>query len=199
MLKKIKKTLTIICCSMLVFTNTAFADTEKQGGETKSISENKVINFEINVYKYIYKDAPQQIKDNYDEKCNALNITPDPNAEIFVPINSNLLKSDEYDIGTYSSYYGTYDPDKATIKITGDRNYTISTRTLVGFGHVTSGNNVHCVQLMLCDVGYKVQIDSLFGNDTYDAVKRFQRAYALSSDGIVGYNTYDRLANLLRM
>lgn len=182
---------------MLVFTNTAFADTETQGGETKS--EDKIINFEINVYKYIYKDAPQQIKDTYDEKCRALNITSEPDAEIFIPIDSNLLKLDEYDIGTYSNYRGTYDPNKATIKITGDKNYTISTRTLVGFGYVTSGNNVHCAQLMLCDVGYKVQIDSLFGNDTYDAVKRFQRAYALTSDGIVGYSTFDRMANLLDM
>ncbi|KPI52949.1 hypothetical protein KW94_03910 [Clostridioides difficile] len=197
MLKKLTKTLAVICCSMLVFTNTAFADTETQGGE--NTSENKIIKFEVDAYKYIYKDAPQDIKDNYDEKCKELNITPEPDAEILVPINSNLLKSDDYDIGVYSHFNGAYDADKATITISGDSNYTISTRVLVGYGHTTRGNNVHCVQLMLCGVKYTVQIDSVFGDDTYNAVKKFQRAYSLTSDGIVGYNTYDRLANLLRM
>ncbi|MCC0686367.1 peptidoglycan-binding domain-containing protein [Clostridioides sp. ZZV14-6345] len=197
MLKKFKKTLAVICCSMLVFTNTAFADTETQGGE--NTYENKIINFEIDAYKYTYKDAPKDIKDNYDKKCKALNITPNPDAEILVPMNSDLLKSDDYNIGVYSHFNGAYDAEKATIKITGDSNYTISTRILVGYGHTTSGNNVHCVQLMLCAVKYIVQIDSVFGDDTYNAVKKFQRAYALTSDGIVGYNTYDRLANLLHM
>nr|WP_228846446.1 peptidoglycan-binding domain-containing protein [Clostridioides sp. ES-S-0173-01]UDN49458.1 peptidoglycan-binding protein [Clostridioides sp. ES-S-0173-01] len=197
MLKKLKKTLAVICCSMLVFTNTAFAETEKQGGE--NTSENKIIKFEVDAYKYIYKDAPQDIKDNYDEKCKALNITPEPDAEIFVPVNSNLLKSDDYDIGVYSHFNGAYDAEKATIKISGDSNYTISTRITVGYGYTTRGNNVHCAQLMLCAVKYTVQVDSIFGDDTYNAVKKFQRAYSLTSDGIVGYNTYDRLANLLRM
>ncbi|MCC0785078.1 hypothetical protein IR152_18950 [Clostridioides sp. ES-S-0108-01] len=51
MLNKLKKTLAVICCSMLVFTNTAFADTETQGGE--NTSENKIIKFEVDAYKYI--------------------------------------------------------------------------------------------------------------------------------------------------
>ncbi|MCC0683961.1 peptidoglycan-binding domain-containing protein [Clostridioides sp. ZZV14-6345] len=192
----LKKVLTLFCCLMITFTSVAFAE---QKDDNTSKNESSVIYFESSGYTFKYETAPQKIKEYYEQKCQELNMDPDPNAEIFIPDDKSFLSSGDEGIATYSKYYGRYDPDKATITISGDRNYTISTRTLVGYGHVTQGNNVHCVQLMLRQLNYDLGLDSSFGPDTYNAVKHFQRGHALASDGIVGYNTYDVMANILGM
>ncbi|HBG5344033.1 TPA: peptidoglycan-binding protein [Clostridioides difficile] len=190
----LKKVLALFCCLMLTCTNLAFAE------QNENTKEGKIIHFEISGYTFKYKDAPDFAKQHYEQVCKELNIVPQPNDEVFVSDEKAMLSDEDMSMGTYSKNYGTYDPDKATIKITGSKNYTISTRDLVGYGHITSGNNVHCVQIMLYDLGYRdVNLDSSFGPITYNAVKNFQRAYALTSDGVVGYNTFDRMANLLDM
>lgn len=192
----LKKVLTLFWCLMFTFTTVAFA--EQQDNNTNK-NESSIIYFQSSGYTFKYKTAPDQVKKYYEQKCQELNVEPDLNAEIFIPDNKNILSSEDESIGTYSKHYGKYDPDKATITISGDKNYTISTRTLVGYGHVTKGNNVHCVQLMLRQLDYDLGLDSSFGPDTYNAVKHFQRGHALTSDGVVGYNTYDVMANLLGM
>ncbi|UWD48566.1 peptidoglycan-binding protein [Clostridioides difficile] len=190
----LKKVLALFCCLMLTCTNLAFAEQNENTTEGK-----KIIHFEISGYTFKYKDAPDFAKQHYEQLCQEFNIVPQPDDEVFISDKKSMLSEDDMGMGTYSKNYGTYNPDKATITITGSRNYTISTRDLVGYGHITRGNNVHCVQIMLYDLGYDVNIDSQFGPITYDAVKKFQRAYALTSDGVVGYNTFDRMANLLDM
>ncbi|HBE9444579.1 peptidoglycan-binding domain-containing protein [Clostridioides difficile] len=192
----LKKVLTLFCCLMLTFTSIAFAEQKDDGSNQNKSS---IISFKSTGYTFKYETAPEQVKDYYEQKCKELNIDPDTNAEIFIPDDRSILSLEDENIGTYSQYYGKYDPDKATITISGDKNYTISTRTLVGYGHVTKGNNVHCVQLMLRQLSYDLGLDSSFGPATYNAVKHFQRGHALTSDGVVGYNTYDVMANLLRM
>ncbi|MCC0627811.1 MULTISPECIES: peptidoglycan-binding protein [unclassified Clostridioides] len=190
----LKKVLALFCCLMLTFTNLAFAEKNENNAGGK-----KIINFEISGYTFKYKDAPDFAKKHYEQLCKELNIVPQQDDEVFISDKKSMLSENDMSMGTYSKNYGTYDPNRATITITGSSNYTISTRDLVGYGHITRGNNVHCVQIMLFDIGYDINIDSQFGPITYNAVKNFQRSYGLTSDGIVGYNTFDRMANLLDM
>ncbi|EQF29912.1 putative peptidoglycan binding domain protein [Clostridioides difficile CD160] len=192
----LKKVLALFCCLMLTLTSVAFA--EQKDDNTKQ-NESSVIYFKSTGYTFKYETAPEQVKEYYEQKCKELNIEPDINAEIFIPDDKSILSSEDESMGTYSQNYGKYDPDKATITITGDSNYTISTRTLVGYGHLTKGKNVHCVQLLLRQLNYDLALDSKFGTSTYNAVTHFQRGHGLTSDGVVGYNTFDVMANRLHM
>ncbi len=56
-----------------------------------------------------------------------------------------------------------------------------------------TGNAVRAVQSQLGSKGYSVTVDGIFGSGTLSAVKRFQSAHSLSSDGIVGPNTWCKL------
>ncbi len=56
-----------------------------------------------------------------------------------------------------------------------------------------TGNAVRAVQSQLASKGYSVMVDGIFGSGTQSAVKSFQSAHRLSSDGIVGSNTWCRL------
>ena len=56
--------------------------------------------------------------------------------------------------------------------------------------------DVRKVQQRLIDLGYSCGncgADSIFGNGTLEAVKRFQRDNGLSIDGIVGNKTWSKL------
>lgn len=56
--------------------------------------------------------------------------------------------------------------------------------------------DVRKVQARLAQLGYNIGrygADSIFGNSTLDAVKRFQRDHGLSADGIVGPATWAKL------
>ncbi|MGI5849667.1 MAG: peptidoglycan-binding protein [Christensenellales bacterium] len=56
------------------------------------------------------------------------------------------------------------------------------------------GDDVKAVQSALCAKGYNPKgIDGVFGRDTENAVKAFQRAKGLKADGIVGPKTRDKL------
>lgn len=56
------------------------------------------------------------------------------------------------------------------------------------------GNITQCIQSMLWCKGYDpAGIDGMFGNGTQSAVKAFQISNGLSSDGIVGKNTFAKL------
>ena len=62
------------------------------------------------------------------------------------------------------------------------------------------GAAVEMLQLALFRSGYlrESDIDGVFGVKTENAVRAFQAAFALSSDGIVGVNTWEKLQNFLR-
>ena len=48
------------------------------------------------------------------------------------------------------------------------------------------GEKVRLIQIQLSNWGFPVRADGLFGNQTRDAVKRFQKFHGLKQDGMVG-------------
>ena len=55
------------------------------------------------------------------------------------------------------------------------------------------GDDVERLQTMLNNAGYSLDVDGIFGDNTYNAVRQYQRAQGLSVDGIVGTNTWGAL------
>lgn len=55
------------------------------------------------------------------------------------------------------------------------------------------GNITMLIQMALFIKGYNLLMDKIFGSDTTAKVKQFQKANALSVDGIVGKNTFEKL------
>ncbi len=62
-------------------------------------------------------------------------------------------------------------------------------------GDSADSNDVALVQGRLSQAGFETLGDGLFGADTEEAVKRFQRAHGLVVDGIVGHQTMAALAS----
>lgn len=62
--------------------------------------------------------------------------------------------------------------------------------TYVGYGYITSGSPVTFAQVLLYSLGYVIDIDSYFGEQTRGAVVNYQQNHSLSVDGIVGPNTW---------
>ena len=52
------------------------------------------------------------------------------------------------------------------------------------------GDDVERLQTMLNNAGYSLDVDGIFGDNTYNAVRQYQRAQGLDVDGIVGTNTW---------
>ena len=69
-----------------------------------------------------------------------------------------------------------------------------------GFVKVSIGKRDAVLRLQRALVGFgmKIDTDGLFGNKTYQAVRRFQLAYELKVDGIVGKSTWHELKPYLR-
>lgn len=60
-----------------------------------------------------------------------------------------------------------------------------------------SGNITKLLQEKLVKLGYSTNgVDGIFGSGTYSAVREFQKTRGLSTDGIVGQNTWRKLLNL---
>ena len=57
----------------------------------------------------------------------------------------------------------------------------------------SSGEGVSWVQSALNKLGYKLTVDGIFGKDTEQAVKQFQKSCGISDDGIVGKETINKL------
>jgi zinc D-Ala-D-Ala carboxypeptidase len=57
----------------------------------------------------------------------------------------------------------------------------------------SSGRDVVTAQYLLRARGYSLSVDGSFGSGTLSAVKSFQSASGLSSDGVVGANTWEKL------
>ncbi|MBV6712607.1 peptidoglycan-binding protein [Paenibacillus chitinolyticus] len=69
---------------------------------------------------------------------------------------------------------------------------TLSTTTTV-LRSGSSGDEVKVLQRLLTKKGYTVTADGIFGSGTDTAVKKFQTANSLTSDGIVGSATWSKL------
>ena len=58
----------------------------------------------------------------------------------------------------------------------------------------SSGNTVAKIQQRLKDLGYySDNVDGIFGENTYYAVNSFQEANGITTDGIAGNTTLERL------
>ncbi|WP_427016822.1 caspase family protein [Pseudarthrobacter sp. P1] len=68
---------------------------------------------------------------------------------------------------------------------------TPATRPTIRRG--STGEHVTYLQQRLSDLGYRLSIDGIFGPGTESAVRSFQRANALTADGIVGPLTWAAL------
>ena len=53
----------------------------------------------------------------------------------------------------------------------------------------SSGSSVRDLQTKLNQNGYKLDVDGVFGNKTYNAVLDYQRKNKLAVDGVVGNET----------
>src|SRR3972149_10806893 len=65
-------------------------------------------------------------------------------------------------------------------------------RLFDGFDHTSPRlrDAVKALQKELRREKFRLRLDGLFGRDTEDAVKRFQRAHGLDDDGVVGPLTW---------
>lgn len=59
----------------------------------------------------------------------------------------------------------------------------------------TRSNSVTVMQALLFSVGYSIQVDGVFGNQTDTSVRQFQGRHDLEVDGIVGPITWNALAS----
>jgi peptidoglycan hydrolase-like protein with peptidoglycan-binding domain len=67
------------------------------------------------------------------------------------------------------------------------------TSAIVRYG--TTGSDVRAAQVLLNKYGYKLAVDGVFGDATWNAAVAFQRSHGLTQDGIVGPNTWLALAS----
>lgn len=58
----------------------------------------------------------------------------------------------------------------------------------------STGSYVKAVQATLKCIGYNVAVDGIFGKETQSAIKAFQTNKGLTSDGVVGRQTYHYLS-----
>ncbi|MCC0785147.1 peptidoglycan-binding protein [Clostridioides sp. ES-S-0108-01] len=201
MLKKFRKILIVSLCFMLLSSSFVLADSTDKDTSSNKATKEPIFSFSIDGYTFKYKDAPQILKDEYDKNCKEIGIIPSADSEIFIPMDEMDKYKQNYtiddSISTYSdftiSYYETY------FHVSGDKTYNVYVTTYVGYGHVTSGNPVHLVQLLLKKVGFYTGIDSIFGNDTYKKVKSFQSKYGLQADGVVGLGTWKTFADVANL
>ncbi|MCC0701848.1 MULTISPECIES: peptidoglycan-binding domain-containing protein [unclassified Clostridioides] len=190
MLKRLKKTLVITSILVLAFSSISFASPVDENNVNYEELGEPVASATIRGYDFTYENAPQKVKEEYEETCRELNITPKADDDIFIP--EQLASTYLITRSTYGYVYGEYVLDYyvSSFRVTGKKSYTVSTEKTVGYGHTTSGNPVHLTQLLVGIRNHPVKTDSAFGNDTYNAVKTCQREFGISADGIVGKSTW---------
>ncbi|MEM7727089.1 MAG: peptidoglycan-binding domain-containing protein [Cyanobacteria bacterium P01_A01_bin.45] len=72
---------------------------------------------------------------------------------------------------------------------------TTSTRPLLCFG--SKGEDVEYLQRRLNGIGFgSLLVDGIFGVATEESVKKFQKYYGLTADGIVGSQTVAKLKSI---
>ncbi|KPI48365.1 peptidoglycan-binding/hydrolyzing protein [Clostridioides difficile] len=190
-MKSLKKFLVVMSCLTLMSTSVVFANTNDDVSVSKDSGGKTINSCTITGYEFTYENAPQSVKDDYEKKCEELKIKPSKDDIIFV--NEDSIDKDNpenyIDPKTYIIRY----KDDLIFQVTGPMSYTVNGNNYtVGYGHTTSGNPVHLVQL-LCRriVGSSIDDDSKFGDATYNAVKSLQGRLGLTRDGVVGKSTWD--------
>ncbi len=64
-------------------------------------------------------------------------------------------------------------------------------------GSAPSGDDIRFAQIMLSNFSFHVTADGVFGPKTTNAVINFQKRSGITADGIIGTNTWSRLAPTL--
>ncbi|CZR97906.1 Putative peptidoglycan binding domain protein [Clostridioides difficile] len=189
-MKKLTKTLVIMCCMAFAFSGTVFANSSNEESVEKS--------FTVSGYDFTYQNAPEEFKKDYEKSCEELNIKPSPTHKIFVP--DEVMSG--YDLEKYKEARDLFDVqyNDGVFRVVGSgKNYSVNINNVtVGYNHTQSGNAVHLVQV-LCNnlAGTSLKYDSQFGNDTYNAVKKLQGKLGLPQDGVVGKQTWEAAAKRL--
>ncbi|TQX32342.1 peptidoglycan-binding protein [Clostridioides difficile] len=202
-MRKMKKSILIASCLILVSTSIVFADSSTiEKSNLSTFSEEKAISScTILGYEFTYENAPKFAKEEYEKSCEELNITPDKNHKIFITEDAmDLHNIDGYNSVTkdplYIEFKGSY------FLVTGSKNYRVdiaAKSSIVGYNNTTEGNPVHLAQV-LCNkiVGSGISTDGQFGPATYNAVKSLQGKLGLTKDGIVGKNTWEAAGKALK-
>ena len=203
----LKKAISLsICLALLGSSVIASAET------TNSINNNESINLQdsqtpigstvVTGKTFTYENAPSKVKEQYEKNCESINKTPEANDEIFILARDfekygvNVQTRSVLDNYTLRYY------NNGILTVSGSRNYSIDINTTyVGYGYITSGDAVHCLQILL-DVYAEdyskpsVAVDGIFGPNTQNLLLTFQSAMGLSSDGIAGPNTWNTLVSV---
>lgn len=193
-MKSLKKILIVTGCLTLISTSLVFASTNNDVNVTKSNEEQTTNSFTITGYEFIYENAPQPIKSDYEKKCKELNINPSKDDTIFINekfIDSYNINIDDYNIEP-KAFIIRYKKDLNRFDVTGPISYSVNINTtVVGYGHVEKGNPVHLVQLLCQQInGSDIDPDSKFGPATYNQVKILQGRLGVTKDGVVGKATW---------
>ena len=67
----------------------------------------------------------------------------------------------------------------------------------VVLGEGSMGDEVRDLQQKLSALGYPLAVDGIFGKDTEEAVRAFQRDHELGADGVAGPRTLDAIGKML--
>ena len=59
----------------------------------------------------------------------------------------------------------------------------------------SEGEDVEQLQRDLKSLGWDLEVDGVFGQDTLNAVREFQSDHGLSADGVCGQNTWGAIAD----
>ncbi len=120
----------------------------------------------------------------YDEKGNQVYPKINNKKELWeVSINGQIVKDLQYELNKQCNaklvcdgYFGEDTLNKCIVVKKGAK-----------------GNITKIIQRRLKDLKYLSNVDGIFGNDTYNAVVKFQKSRGLTVDGIVGKNTWKEL------
>lgn len=93
---------------------------------------------------------------------------------------------------TYKALMGEVMPDNRTSRYMTNvpKEELQAVRGRKPFPSVTADNEIEVIQQSLKDQGYNVEVDGIFGVATERAVREYQRANGLESDGVVGKETF---------
>ena len=127
-----------------------------------------------------------------------------PSVQTFASTNSGVIKTiptvkNEYTkISTVNPFLmfflGTTYIEVVDLNNVSHKGYFAS---YVGYGHITSGDQVKTAQYYLNKYGYGLSTDGQFGAKSQSAIVAFQKAHSLSADGIIGSATWHALWNYL--
>lgn len=59
---------------------------------------------------------------------------------------------------------------------------------------ITHGEGVRWLQWELCEAGYPISVDGIFGSETKIALQKFQISCELCSDGIVKFEELEKIS-----